>query len=33
VSHVALNLKPLRRPAQDALAELAEHVLPLFNAD
>lgn len=32
VSHVALNLKPLRRPAQDALAELAEHVLPLFPA-
>ena len=33
VSHVALNLKPLRRPAQDALAELAEYVLPLFHAD
>ncbi len=33
VSHVALNLKPLRRPAHDALAELAEYVLPLFPAE
>lgn len=33
VSHVALNLKPLRRPAEEALAELAEYVLPLFPAD
>lgn len=33
VSHVALNLKPLRRPAQDALAEFAEYVLPLFPAE
>jgi luciferase-type oxidoreductase len=30
VSHVALNLKPLRRPATDVLAELAEYVLPHF---
>jgi luciferase-type oxidoreductase len=33
VSHVALNLKPLRRPAEEALAELAQYVLPLFPAD
>jgi luciferase-type oxidoreductase len=33
VSHVALNLKPLRRPADEALAELAEYVLPLFPAE
>ncbi len=33
VSHVALNLKPLRRPAHEALAELAEYVLPLFPAE
>jgi luciferase-type oxidoreductase len=31
VAHVALNLKPLRRPASDVLTELAEHVLPLFS--
>ncbi len=30
VSHVALNLKPLRRPAADVMAELAEYVLPEF---
>ncbi|WP_334033468.1 LLM class oxidoreductase [Burkholderia gladioli] len=30
VSHVALNLKPLRRPAAEVLAELAEYVLPEF---
>ncbi|MFY3985908.1 LLM class oxidoreductase [Achromobacter xylosoxidans] len=30
VSHVAFNLKSLRRPAEDALAELAEFVLPQF---
>jgi luciferase-type oxidoreductase len=33
VSHVALNLKPLRRPSREALAELAEYVLPLFPAE
>lgn len=32
VSHIAFNLKPLRRPAEDALAELAEFVLPQFSA-
>lgn len=32
VSHVAFNLKPLRRPAEDALQELAEFVLPQFPA-
>ena len=32
VSHVALNLKPLRRPAKDVLQELAEYVLPHFPA-
>jgi luciferase-type oxidoreductase len=31
VSHVALNLKALRRPAAEVLDELAEHVLPLFQ--
>lgn len=30
VNHIALNLKPLRRPASDMLDELAEFVLPLF---
>lgn len=33
VSHVAFNLKALRRPAEDALAELAEFVLPQFPAE
>lgn len=33
VSHVAFNLKALRRPAEDALAELAEFVLPEFPAE
>ncbi len=32
ISHVAFNLKPLRRPAEDALEELAEFVLPQFPA-
>lgn len=32
ISHVAFNFKPLRRPAEDALAELAEFVLPQFPA-
>lgn len=30
VNHVALHMKPLQRPFADALAELAEHVLPAF---
>jgi luciferase-type oxidoreductase len=30
VSHVMLNMKPSRRPAEAVMAELAEHVLPLF---
>jgi luciferase-type oxidoreductase len=30
ISHVALNLKPLRRPAAEAMEELAEYVLPHF---
>ncbi|WP_455843071.1 LLM class flavin-dependent oxidoreductase [Lelliottia jeotgali] len=33
VSHIALNLKPIRRPAEDVLTELAEHVLPHFRID
>lgn len=33
VSHVAFNLKALRRPAEDALAELAEFVLPQFPSE
>lgn len=32
IAHVAFNLKPLRRPAEDALDELAEFVLPQFPA-
>ncbi|REE07124.1 luciferase-type oxidoreductase [Paraburkholderia sp. BL27I4N3] len=32
ISHVALNLKPLRRPAAEAMEELAEYVLPHFPA-
>jgi luciferase-type oxidoreductase len=30
VNHVALNMKPLRRPYADAVNELAEYVLPVF---
>lgn len=30
VSHVMLNMKPSRRPAEAVMNELAEHVLPLF---
>lgn len=30
VSHVALNLKPIRRPAEEVIRELAEYVLPHF---
>ncbi|GGD26101.1 LLM class oxidoreductase [Aureimonas glaciei] len=33
VNHVALNMKPLRRPFEDAVAELADHVLPVFSQD
>jgi luciferase-type oxidoreductase len=33
VSHVALNLKMSSRPAEDVLAELAEHVLPHFPVE
>lgn len=33
VNHVALNLKPNRRPAQEILQELAEFVLPHFPAE
>lgn len=33
VSHVALNLKPNRRPVEDILQELAEFVLPHFPTD
>lgn len=32
VSHVVLNLKPTRRPAEDILEELGAHVVPLFPA-
>lgn len=32
VNHVAFNLKASRRPANEVLAELAEHVLPEFPA-
>lgn len=30
VNHVALHMKPLRRPFEDAVSELADHVLPQF---
>ncbi|CAH1672830.1 MULTISPECIES: LLM class oxidoreductase [unclassified Chelatococcus] len=30
VNHVALHMKPLQRPFADAIAEMAEHVLPQF---
>lgn len=30
VNHVMLHLKPLQRPFEDAIAEMAEHVLPEF---
>ena len=30
INHVALNLKPTRRPALDIIAELQEHILPEF---
>lgn len=33
VSHVALNLKPLRRPASEVMQELAEFVLPRFPSN
>ncbi len=32
VSHVMLNMKPSRRPAEAVMSELAEHVLPFFPA-
>jgi luciferase-type oxidoreductase len=32
VSHVALNLKPLRRPAAEAIAEMGEYILPRFQS-
>ncbi|WP_313659897.1 LLM class oxidoreductase [Pseudomonas coleopterorum] len=32
VSHVALNIKPLQRPAAEVLDEMAEYVLPHFPA-
>ena len=31
VNHVALNMKPLRRPFSEAIDELADHVLPVFS--
>ncbi|WP_343698964.1 LLM class oxidoreductase [Caulobacter sp.] len=33
VNHVALNLKPQRRPAEEVIQELAEFVLPHFPSD
>lgn len=30
VNHVALHLKPLQRPFDEAIAEIAEHILPEF---
>ena len=30
ISHVALNLKPLTRPAAEVIDELGEHLLPVF---
>jgi hypothetical protein len=31
VNHVALNLKPSRRPVEEVMQELAEFVLPQFR--
>lgn len=31
VTHVALNMKPSQRAAEEVIAEMAEHVLPLFG--
>jgi hypothetical protein len=31
VNHVALNLKPTRRPSLDVLEELGTHVIPAFS--
>lgn len=31
VNHVALNLKPMKRPVEDVMNEMAEYVLPHFN--
>jgi len=33
VSHIALNLKPSRRPAEEVIAEMGEFVLPVINQD
>jgi luciferase-type oxidoreductase len=32
VTHLALNLKPSRRPAESVINEMAEYVLPVLNA-
>ncbi|MNI67657.1 hypothetical protein D3C73_1233030 [compost metagenome] len=31
VGHVALNFRPSTRPIEDALEEVAKHVLPAFS--
>lgn len=33
VKHIALNLKPSRRPADEVIAEMGEFVLPVINQD
>lgn len=33
VSHIALNLKPSRRPAKEVIAEMGEYVLPILNSE
>ncbi len=33
INHVALNLKPTRRPALEVIDELQEHILPAFTVD
>lgn len=33
INHVALNLKPTRRPALELIDELQEHILPEFVAN
>lgn len=33
VNHVALNLKPSRRPVEEVMQELAEFVLPIFRSE
>ena len=33
LAHVVVNLKPTRRPPEEALRDLARHVLPILEQD